>query len=70
METLEDILNKVDGSIYNPLIDARFGDKWKESIGVERADKEQIVNIAWVQGRRAILLEREIEKLLNKITNK
>lgn len=64
METLEQILERVNNSISSPLVDSRFGDNWKESPVLQNMSPEVLIELAWSQGRKAILLERELEKLL------
>lgn len=62
------ILNFVDSQIEQPLVDARFGDKWREHQAEMLKDGQinvdDFIKIAWKQGRRAILLEREVYQLL------
>ena len=51
-----------------PFVTARFGDKWKEHIKEQfekdEIDIDSIINIAWKQGRAAILLEDALRKKL------
>ena len=72
MKTIEEILKEVDEKIEKPLIDARFGDKWKVHMMAQYNDNmievESIITIAWKQGRRAILLERELAKYVQERT--
>lgn len=52
---------KTEGSF----ITAKFGDKWIEyAMNRSTHDKESLANIAWEQGRRAILLEKLLRKHL------
>jgi len=72
MKTLKEILEEIDNKIEVPLVSARFGDGWKEHMIKEyktrpEIDVEYIVYIAWKQGRKAILLERELTKCITKI---
>lgn len=58
---MEEITAKTD----QPLVSPRFGDNWK-TFAKENNSHELTIQIAWKQGRKAILLERELEKLLVK----
>lgn len=61
-------LDFVDSQIEQPLVDARFGDQWKEHqaemLKEGQINVDDFIRIAWKQGRRAILLEREVYQLL------
>ena len=46
-----------------PFVTARFGDNWKNHARNEYTF-EDVIHIAWKQGRRAILLERELHSRL------
>ena len=61
MEEFKELLKAIDQRIEEPIIDARFGDSWKDS-AKNNFDLEGIIDVAWRQGRRAILLERELLK--------
>lgn len=63
-ELFKKVLETVDEQIDKPLVSARFGDNWKTCQAVIISDRDSLINIAWRQGRRAILLERVIGKLL------
>lgn len=69
MTTIEQILKQIDETIEKPFVTARFGDQWKEYIKDQfdrgECDIDSIINIAWKQGRRAILLEQVLDKLLS-----
>ena len=43
--------------------DARFGDNWRETMGT-KIGMQDLIKIAWVQGRRAILLEKALRDAL------
>ena len=58
---MEEILKRIEEEIEKPLVSARFGDNWKAN-AKENYDLDAIIDIAWRQGRRAILLERELIK--------
>jgi len=55
------ILGRIEQRINEPFITARFGDKWLEY--AKNMPHDVVCAIAWIQGRRAILLERELEKI-------
>ena len=60
-EILKEILKAIDKKVEKPFITARFGEHWKEhtkkEFEEEEVDIDSIINIAWKQGRKAILLE-------------
>lgn len=66
MKSIEEIIKDIDGKIEKPIVDARFGDKWKvhtmNQYNNHEIEVESIITIAWKQGRRAILLERAFLK--------
>jgi len=64
METLEQILDRVEAVEKTPFVTAQFGNDWKEW-AKEFLDPDSILRIAHKQGRIALLLEKEIAKLLN-----
>jgi hypothetical protein len=68
MKTASEILNEVDEMVRKPFVTARFGDHWKEHtkkmIDEGQMTVEMVLEIAWKQGRKAILLEDVIRKLL------
>lgn len=70
MTELEKILKEVNDRIEKPLVDARFGDNWREHqkrmLAEGQINTDMLFDIAWKQGRRAILLERVIEAYINK----
>jgi hypothetical protein len=62
MKTIEEVLKQIDEDIEKPFVTAQFGDIWK-SHAIDHYDFPDVVNIAWKQGRRAILLERVLREL-------
>lgn len=64
MSKLEDILKNIETQINIPFVTARFGDHWKDH-AQKNYDKETLINIAWKNGRKAILLERVLKELLD-----
>jgi hypothetical protein len=71
MKKAEQILKQIDEDIEKPFVTARFGDQWKDYIKGQvdegECDVDSIINIAWKQGRRAILLERAIVEILSNV---
>lgn len=63
MSKIEDILEKVDKQAKEPLVTAKFSNNWKAH-AKDNINIDDMTDIAWYQGRRAILLERIIEKLI------
>jgi len=67
--TFEELMKEVDERVHQPLVTARFGDKWKDHqkklYDEAEIDFDTLLNIAWVQGRRALLLEQELRILMN-----
>lgn len=63
---MEEILKQIEEQIEKPFVTARFGNAWKEHtkqlFDSGEIDIENIIDIAWRQGRRAILLEKELQK--------
>ena len=60
--TAKQIIEDVDNKIETPFVTARFGNEWKANAETNYT-KEDVVHIAWIQGRRSILLERVINTL-------
>lgn len=65
----EEIIKRVEENIEKPFVTAKFGNYWKEN-AENNYSKGTLTDIAWRQGRRAILLEREIERLCNEQVTK
>lgn len=64
----EEIIKDIDNRIENPMISAKFGDRWKEHqmrmFEEGQINVEMLINIAWKQGRRNLLLEKELKRLI------
>jgi hypothetical protein len=73
MTQSERIISKVDELVDKPFVTAKFGDNWKEHtkrmLDEGQMDIDTIINIAWRQGRRNILLEDGL-RFLDKIVKK
>ncbi|MDO8609690.1 MAG: hypothetical protein Q7R95_04025 [bacterium] len=65
---IDEILKQIEENINKPFVTAKFGNNWKEHqkrmLDEGQIDVDMIINIAWIQGRKAILLENELRKLL------
>ncbi len=57
-----DILKRIDENVEKPFVTSTFGDNWKEH-AKDNYDQGTVLDIAWKQGRRAILLEKELKRL-------
>jgi hypothetical protein len=67
MKTIEEIpefLKQVDILVQNPFVTAKFGDNWREYIK-KTCDIDTIIEIAWRQGRKNIILEHEMMELFH-----
>jgi hypothetical protein len=62
-QNVYDILKEIDKEVNNPFITERFGDNWKE-FAIKNYDINEIIEIAWKQGRKAILLEDALKKFI------
>lgn len=62
-EQLSEIMAQVEAKSETPFVTGTFGNSWKD-YAIEQLDFGAVVNIAWKQGRKAILLKEEIRKLL------
>lgn len=60
----KEIIKKVEENISKPMVTAKFGDNWREH-AMKMYDIDNIFDIAWRQGRKSILLERELDKICN-----
>lgn len=69
MKKIEEIIKEVEQKSEKPFVTARFGDNWREHIKQQFLNGDivvdDIINIAWKQGRTAMLLETELGKALN-----
>lgn len=60
---MEDLLNKIDKMVEEPFITPNFDDNWKE-YAKNHLDMDVIIDIAWKQGRKNILMEDAMEKII------
>lgn len=65
IEDFHSIVERVDRNWEKPFVTATFGDNWKEHAS-KHYDKDALIDIAFKQGRKVALLEREIERLTPK----
>ena len=56
---MKELLKKIDEMVDRPFVTAKFGDNWKEH-AKDYYNLDAIANIAYRNGRKAILLEREL----------
>ncbi len=68
MDKAELLIKQADNNIEKPFVTAKFGYAWKEHTKVQfekgEINLDMILDIAWKQGRRAILLEDALRKNL------
>lgn len=64
-QEFQKFLEKVWRRIDEPMITAKFGDNWKEW-AKENHSHDDSIEIAFKQGRRAILLEDKLKELMLK----
>lgn len=67
----ERIMKNIEAAVGKPLIDARFGDNWqnhqRRMLQEKQIDTDDLIRIAWVNGKKGVLMERAIKELLQKI---
>jgi hypothetical protein len=67
----EDILKIIHDTVETPFVTATFGNNWKEHqqamIDKGQFTVENILHIAWFQGRRALLLEKALDDALSQL---
>jgi hypothetical protein len=64
----EQILEAIEERIEKPFVTAKFGDNWREhyrKMLVEgQITTDMLLDIAWKQGRRALLMEDAIKRFV------
>ena len=65
MSKSSELIKEINNQVQRPMQTRYFGNNWREKTGKE-LDNWTLINIAWTQGRRAILLERALIKLIDK----
>lgn len=67
MKKSEQIIEQINERIEKPLVTAKFGDNWKEHqkrmLDEGQINVDVFIEIAWKQGRRALLMEDAIRAL-------
>lgn len=63
MTRYEEIIKRVDELVQQDFVTAKFGNHWKEH-AKENYEVDQIIDIAWVQGRKVVLLEKALKELV------
>jgi len=60
------VIEMIDASATVPFVTPRFGNHWKEHTKekIENGDMsiDDVIHIAWLQGRRALLMEEYIKE--------
>jgi hypothetical protein len=56
MSEFKELMASIEAAVEKHIVTANFSDEWQEH-ALKNLTLEQAVNIAWVQGRKAILLE-------------
>jgi len=64
MKPFKEIITEIESNVEKPFITATFGDNWKEH-AIKNYPLEIIVDIAWKNGRKAILLEGALKGYIN-----
>lgn len=67
MKKSEIIIKQIKERAEKPFVTAKFGDNWQEHqkkmLDEGQITVDMIVHIAWIQGRRALLMEEAIHQL-------
>ncbi len=67
MTTFEQFMQDIKDRAEKPMVSARFGDNWKDyqkkNLDDGETSVDDILEIAWRQGRVALLLENEVKRL-------
>jgi hypothetical protein len=61
--TVEQLIKEIDDKIEQPFVTSVFGDEWR-TYANKTLHPQIILDIAWKQGRRALLLEKALRELL------
>ena len=70
MKKSEQIIEQINERIERPFVTAKFGDNWKEHqkrmVDEGQINVDMLIEIAWKQGRRALLMEDAIRALADR----
>ena len=70
MKKSEQIIEQINEMVDKPFVSAKFGDNWKNHqkrmLDEGQLDIDIIIEIAWKQGRRALLMEDSIRSIVDK----
>lgn len=73
MKQYEEIISQINERVEKPFVTAKFGDNWKEHqkrmLAEGQISIDMILDIAWKQGRRSLLMEEAIANILNENEN-
>lgn len=61
MEKINSILKEIEEKIHKPFVTPKFGDNWKAH-AKKNINKDTLIDIAWYNGRKAILLEEALKE--------
>ena len=68
MKQSDEIIAQINERVEKPFVTAKFGDNWKEHqkrmLAEGQINIDMLIDIAWKQGRRALLMEDVIHKLI------
>lgn len=60
---IDELIEELNEKARQPFHSPKFGDTWKE-YAKSKMDKEEVINITHYQGRRALMLEEALRKIL------
>jgi hypothetical protein len=67
MKPIDEIIYDINENCTKPFVTARFGENWKrlikEQLESGECDIYDIIDIAWRQGRKAVLLEEALRSV-------
>lgn len=67
MKMADEILKEVESNIEKPFVTGKFGDNWrvhqKRMLDEGQITVDMLLDIAWKQGRKALLLEDVVRNL-------
>ena len=67
MTKSEQIIEQINEKVKKPFVTTKFGDNWKNHqkrmLAEGQIDIDMLLDVAWIQGRRALLMEDVIRVL-------